>query len=254
MRCFIYALRKLALTIVQHLIQALTEVVLTMEDGSTGPVHTQPTHPHEGHSASMPPSHLLAVETTQTPILLQQVAWLNAVQRPNKIQRAFLRIINLLHELKPFIPDQLLQSLTGGDGDGGGESSADEKDESKAGESARGLGDSARSSARSYRSYQTSVASSPSRSSGASSTSYSRGKSKGKAPKAKAERSLSAEYTQRWERKKGTFMFIRVRLRHSVTDNIRLEQIAVLVSQVLCHGLSQHIVAGEGEGYTRQGT
>eukprot|EP00667_Euglena_gracilis_P000509 EG_transcript_509 len=43
---------------------------------------------------------------------LDAVAWLREVQEPNKIQLAFLAIIALLTEVKPYIPDQLLSQLT----------------------------------------------------------------------------------------------------------------------------------------------
>eukprot|EP00667_Euglena_gracilis_P000300 EG_transcript_300 len=43
---------------------------------------------------------------------LQAVAWLKEVKEPNKIQLAFLAIIGLLTEVKPYIPDQLLSQLT----------------------------------------------------------------------------------------------------------------------------------------------
>eukprot|EP00667_Euglena_gracilis_P000343 EG_transcript_343 len=43
---------------------------------------------------------------------LQAVAWLHEVKEPNKIQLAFLAIITLLTEVKPYIPDQLLSRLT----------------------------------------------------------------------------------------------------------------------------------------------
>eukprot|EP00668_Euglena_longa_P011104 GGOE01013477.1.p1 GENE.GGOE01013477.1~~GGOE01013477.1.p1 ORF type:complete len:1165 (+),score=295.59 GGOE01013477.1:79-3495(+) len=42
---------------------------------------------------------------------LDAVAWLATVKQPSKIQLAFLHIINLLNEVKPFIPDQLLAQL-----------------------------------------------------------------------------------------------------------------------------------------------
>eukprot|EP00668_Euglena_longa_P028157 GGOE01035308.1.p1 GENE.GGOE01035308.1~~GGOE01035308.1.p1 ORF type:complete len:666 (-),score=215.29 GGOE01035308.1:927-2924(-) len=42
---------------------------------------------------------------------LAAVAWLREVKEPNKIQRAFLAIVGLLEEVKPFIPDQLLSHL-----------------------------------------------------------------------------------------------------------------------------------------------
>eukprot|EP00667_Euglena_gracilis_P001076 EG_transcript_1076 len=44
---------------------------------------------------------------------LDSVAWLNALPNPNKIQSSFIKIVRLLTEVKPFIPDQLLISLTG---------------------------------------------------------------------------------------------------------------------------------------------
>eukprot|EP00667_Euglena_gracilis_P005981 EG_transcript_6023 len=43
---------------------------------------------------------------------LQAVEWLQDVREPNKIQLAFLAIISLLTEVKPYIPDQLLSRLT----------------------------------------------------------------------------------------------------------------------------------------------
>eukprot|EP00667_Euglena_gracilis_P001274 EG_transcript_1274 len=43
---------------------------------------------------------------------LAAVAWLQEVKEPNKIQLAFLAIIALLTEVKPFIPDQLMVRLT----------------------------------------------------------------------------------------------------------------------------------------------
>jgi len=39
------------------------------------------------------------------------VAWLKEAQAPTAIQQSFLRIIHLLTEVKPYIPDQLLQAL-----------------------------------------------------------------------------------------------------------------------------------------------
>eukprot|EP00667_Euglena_gracilis_P001143 EG_transcript_1143 len=42
---------------------------------------------------------------------LGSVAWLRDVTKPNKIQSAFLAIIMLLTEVKPYIPDQLLSQL-----------------------------------------------------------------------------------------------------------------------------------------------
>eukprot|EP00668_Euglena_longa_P001795 GGOE01002110.1.p1 GENE.GGOE01002110.1~~GGOE01002110.1.p1 ORF type:complete len:1020 (-),score=318.40 GGOE01002110.1:1393-4317(-) len=44
---------------------------------------------------------------------LESVAWLSGVKNPNKIQKSFIQIVRLLTEVKPFIPDQLLQQLTG---------------------------------------------------------------------------------------------------------------------------------------------
>eukprot|EP00668_Euglena_longa_P011058 GGOE01013415.1.p1 GENE.GGOE01013415.1~~GGOE01013415.1.p1 ORF type:complete len:1173 (+),score=506.35 GGOE01013415.1:214-3519(+) len=52
---------------------------------------------------------------------LEAVAWLNTLANPNKIQSSFLKIIHLLTEVKPFIPDQLLTSLTEQDKDDVGE-------------------------------------------------------------------------------------------------------------------------------------
>eukprot|EP00667_Euglena_gracilis_P000840 EG_transcript_840 len=43
---------------------------------------------------------------------LAAVEWLKEVREPNKIQLAFLAIIALLTEVKPYIPDQLLSRLT----------------------------------------------------------------------------------------------------------------------------------------------
>eukprot|EP00667_Euglena_gracilis_P000329 EG_transcript_328 len=42
---------------------------------------------------------------------LDAVSWLSNLTKPSKIQLAFLRIVNLLVEVKPFIPDQLLSQL-----------------------------------------------------------------------------------------------------------------------------------------------
>eukprot|EP00668_Euglena_longa_P028616 GGOE01035901.1.p1 GENE.GGOE01035901.1~~GGOE01035901.1.p1 ORF type:complete len:1183 (-),score=452.26 GGOE01035901.1:856-4380(-) len=52
---------------------------------------------------------------------LEAVAWLSSVENLNKIQSSFLKIIHLLTEVKPFIPDQLLTSLTEQDKDDVGE-------------------------------------------------------------------------------------------------------------------------------------
>eukprot|EP00667_Euglena_gracilis_P013439 EG_transcript_13854 len=43
---------------------------------------------------------------------LASVEWLKEVKEPNKIQLAFLAIIALLTDVKPYIPDQLLSRLT----------------------------------------------------------------------------------------------------------------------------------------------
>eukprot|EP00667_Euglena_gracilis_P002265 EG_transcript_2264 len=43
---------------------------------------------------------------------LDSVAWLQEVKEPNKIQLAFIAIISLLTEVKPYIPDQLLSRIT----------------------------------------------------------------------------------------------------------------------------------------------
>eukprot|EP00667_Euglena_gracilis_P026349 EG_transcript_31625 len=42
---------------------------------------------------------------------LEAVSWLANLSKPTKIQLAFLRIVSLLMEVKPFIPDQLLAQL-----------------------------------------------------------------------------------------------------------------------------------------------
>eukprot|EP00668_Euglena_longa_P028591 GGOE01035872.1.p1 GENE.GGOE01035872.1~~GGOE01035872.1.p1 ORF type:complete len:1181 (-),score=400.45 GGOE01035872.1:1169-4495(-) len=42
---------------------------------------------------------------------LAAVAWLRELPKPNRIQRAFVRIITLLEDIRPFIPDQLLATL-----------------------------------------------------------------------------------------------------------------------------------------------
>eukprot|EP00668_Euglena_longa_P026143 GGOE01032704.1.p1 GENE.GGOE01032704.1~~GGOE01032704.1.p1 ORF type:complete len:1098 (-),score=352.84 GGOE01032704.1:1382-4642(-) len=42
---------------------------------------------------------------------LDTVSWLATLPKPSKIQLAFLKIVNLLVEVKPFIPDQLLAQL-----------------------------------------------------------------------------------------------------------------------------------------------
>eukprot|EP00668_Euglena_longa_P026146 GGOE01032707.1.p1 GENE.GGOE01032707.1~~GGOE01032707.1.p1 ORF type:complete len:1109 (-),score=352.96 GGOE01032707.1:1408-4701(-) len=42
---------------------------------------------------------------------LEAVSWLAGLTKPSKIQLAFLHIVNLLVEVKPFIPDQLLAQL-----------------------------------------------------------------------------------------------------------------------------------------------
>eukprot|EP00667_Euglena_gracilis_P001128 EG_transcript_1128 len=60
---------------------------------------------------------------------LQAVAWLKEVTEPNKIQLAFLAIINLLTEVKPYIPDQLLAQLTAN----AANARDDEEDEDKLG-------------------------------------------------------------------------------------------------------------------------
>eukprot|EP00668_Euglena_longa_P010664 GGOE01012918.1.p1 GENE.GGOE01012918.1~~GGOE01012918.1.p1 ORF type:complete len:935 (-),score=352.56 GGOE01012918.1:378-2891(-) len=62
---------------------------------------------------------------------LEAVAWLNTLANPNKIQSSFLKIIHLLTEVKPFIPDQLLTSLMN-DGERHGGTDEDE-DEDKDG-------------------------------------------------------------------------------------------------------------------------
>eukprot|EP00667_Euglena_gracilis_P003784 EG_transcript_3798 len=46
---------------------------------------------------------------------LASVAWLQDVAKPSKIQNAFIAIVGLLTEVKPYIPDQLLSQLTSGD-------------------------------------------------------------------------------------------------------------------------------------------
>eukprot|EP00667_Euglena_gracilis_P013588 EG_transcript_14026 len=45
---------------------------------------------------------------------LDAVAWLQDQKSPNRIQRSFIQIVRLLKEVKPFVPDQLLQSLMNG--------------------------------------------------------------------------------------------------------------------------------------------
>eukprot|EP00668_Euglena_longa_P026220 GGOE01032812.1.p1 GENE.GGOE01032812.1~~GGOE01032812.1.p1 ORF type:complete len:1149 (-),score=379.79 GGOE01032812.1:821-3820(-) len=45
---------------------------------------------------------------------LESVDWLRTVPKPTPIQQAFVRIVSLLTEVRPFIPDQLLSSLQSG--------------------------------------------------------------------------------------------------------------------------------------------
>eukprot|EP00667_Euglena_gracilis_P000277 EG_transcript_277 len=47
---------------------------------------------------------------------LESVEWLHSVPRPTPIQLAFVRIVGLLTEVRPFIPDQLLSALQRKDG------------------------------------------------------------------------------------------------------------------------------------------
>eukprot|EP00667_Euglena_gracilis_P000867 EG_transcript_869 len=44
---------------------------------------------------------------------LDSVAWLSDLKNPNKIQKSFIQIVHILTEVKPFIPDQMLQLLMG---------------------------------------------------------------------------------------------------------------------------------------------
>jgi class 3 adenylate cyclase len=43
---------------------------------------------------------------------LDSVSWLHTLKNPNKIQRSFMQITALLAEVRPYIPDQLLATLT----------------------------------------------------------------------------------------------------------------------------------------------
>eukprot|EP00668_Euglena_longa_P024777 GGOE01030940.1.p1 GENE.GGOE01030940.1~~GGOE01030940.1.p1 ORF type:complete len:906 (-),score=257.32 GGOE01030940.1:607-3324(-) len=45
---------------------------------------------------------------------LQAVAWLNDIPKPNCIQLSFIRIVQILEQVRKYVPDQLLQSLACG--------------------------------------------------------------------------------------------------------------------------------------------
>eukprot|EP00667_Euglena_gracilis_P002634 EG_transcript_2638 len=59
---------------------------------------------------------------------LQAVAWLSEIPKPNCIQLSFIRIVQILDEVRKYIPDQLLQALAaGGDQSQEGEAEDDAK-------------------------------------------------------------------------------------------------------------------------------
>eukprot|EP00668_Euglena_longa_P028620 GGOE01035905.1.p1 GENE.GGOE01035905.1~~GGOE01035905.1.p1 ORF type:complete len:1160 (-),score=464.19 GGOE01035905.1:1068-4334(-) len=171
---------------------------------------------------------------------LEAVAWLNTLANPNKIQSSFLKIIHLLTEVKPFIPDQLLKSLMGErEGHGG----TDEEDEERASVLGKSVPRRPLASVASSRSAQGnatrdpvkaevwSPASSRSSSSCSSPMGVAHKRSHSYLPRTRA-RDI-AKGTQQWVAKRGTYLYAKFGVRGQPGDVMVLDECAAALAALV---------------------
>eukprot|EP00668_Euglena_longa_P028618 GGOE01035903.1.p1 GENE.GGOE01035903.1~~GGOE01035903.1.p1 ORF type:complete len:1162 (-),score=457.83 GGOE01035903.1:1063-4524(-) len=167
---------------------------------------------------------------------LEAVAWLNTLANPNKIQSSFLKIIHLLTEVKPFIPDHLLTSLMN-DGEGQGAEDAERASTDKS------APDRARASMASSQYGMSIVRSDSARKGELRTPSSSRSSTSSCSPYVRQKRSQNhlhrnrardvPKNTQQWVAKRGTYLYAKFGVRGQQGDLMVLDECAAALAALV---------------------
>eukprot|EP00668_Euglena_longa_P025548 GGOE01031918.1.p1 GENE.GGOE01031918.1~~GGOE01031918.1.p1 ORF type:complete len:1162 (-),score=353.87 GGOE01031918.1:686-3928(-) len=172
---------------------------------------------------------------------LESVVWLNELKNPNKIQTSFVQIVHILTEVKPFIPDQLLQQLTG-QGEGRSEHDGEDRaSESKQRVVLRRSVASSASHAQKSNSRPSTVASSDrSASDGEGTPRRKTANTSGRAlqnpsgpPRAEAMAAQAMEAEQKWTRKRCAWLCAELKSDGSLDDPTTLAELSTVVTSLV---------------------